>query len=357
MVDMAISSPPGAPGHISASDGTTTAAWREEGAASAVGCTGRSYRKGDGWNGVNQAQKVWERYCEFRRAPGQKCPDCWLLQRFCCCAEVDRHAHGRPLRLRVIVLMHPAELNELRSSNTAKLLLRFGAELSVWGLEDHAKMLQGLLELVPKSSAAPEEGKKPSISNAAVLFPSSNAIDAASLANSLAAERAQVVAERQHMDEQGKNVTLELSHPRTVIVLDGGWKETQKMNKTIDPRILRVRVTPDSYKMLGGYTATRKYDAKLKPERVQTAAAFLGLLNELQEDRESIDALSAGLNAFTAAFNQQLIYSGVQLAMQRAPCSITLRGSENNNISGRRTRLNGGYDADPASVNPLVTAD
>lgn len=149
--------------------------------------------------------QLHRRYLAFRADPGQRCPDCWLLRRFCCCAALPSSS----LPMHVVVLMHHTELGRprttalyavdhrsfahvgrgssdslasplssallhtdavvaaravsvmsrfhlcvrkhydscsarprLRASNTAKLLLHFGAQLLCWGVKDRRPMQQ-----------------------------------------------------------------------------------------------------------------------------------------------------------------------------------------------------------------------
>ena len=87
-------------------------------------------------------------------------------------------------------------------SNTAKLLLQFGAEPLVWGVQAHEARLHSILQ-------AERE-------HAVVLFPGPGAVEAHTLA-------------------KGSPGRTEL--PRIVVVLDGGWKEARKINQAIDERI------------------------------------------------------------------------------------------------------------------------
>uniref|UniRef100_A0A7S1WVN9 tRNA-uridine aminocarboxypropyltransferase n=1 Tax=Alexandrium catenella TaxID=2925 RepID=A0A7S1WVN9_ALECA len=203
---------------------------------------------------------------EFRADPGHRCADCWLLTTHCCCRDVA----AVRLRQHVVVLMHHAELNKRRGSNTAKLLLRFGAQLLVWGLAEHDHQLRKLL----------------SHSNALILFPAPGARRAADLAE---AARAGAPA------------------PDCIVVLDGGWKETRKMNQSLEPHVQRCCVSTATR---GEYGSTRKY-RNGERERVQTAGAFIALLRELGEDEGRVEQLASGLASFMGSFERQLHWSGV----------------------------------------------
>ncbi|CAJ1378867.1 unnamed protein product [Effrenium voratum] len=143
-----------------------------------------------------RSEKAWASFQAFLESPGDKCPRCWLMRRHCCCA-------GLPvleMRLKVFVLMHHLEIGQRKASNTAKLLLHFGAELLCWGVEEHDSRLQQVIQ-------DDEEGT-------VVLFPSESAIQAQSLAEA----------------------------PRQVVVLDGGWRECigcscQVTREKRDPRL------------------------------------------------------------------------------------------------------------------------
>mmetsp|Transcript_4594 Transcript_4594/g.9400 ORF Transcript_4594/g.9400 Transcript_4594/m.9400 type:complete len:256 (+) Transcript_4594:74-841(+) len=213
-----------------------------------------------------RAQAAWERYLDFRASPGHKCADCWLLTTHCCCSGI---ATVR-LRQRVIVLMHHTELNKRRGSNTAKLLLQFGAQLLVWGVEEHDRLLREFLEC----------------HRAVILFPAPGAKQAVDLA------------------EAAKDA---FTAPDCIIVLDGGWKETRKMNQSIDSRVTRCCVSTATRAQYGN---TRKYKNG-DGERVQTAGAFIALMKELGEDESRIEQLVGGLTSFMGSFERQLHWSGV----------------------------------------------
>eukprot|EP00927_Polykrikos_kofoidii_P049489 TRINITY_DN43536_c0_g1_i1.p1 TRINITY_DN43536_c0_g1~~TRINITY_DN43536_c0_g1_i1.p1 ORF type:complete len:323 (-),score=35.59 TRINITY_DN43536_c0_g1_i1:108-1076(-) len=242
-----------------------------------------------GWNGTSLSERAWKRYLEFRAENGHKCPDCWLLRDFCCCAavEIAKTQSGAAFRPRVLLVMHPTELNDRRGSNTAKLLLQFGAELCVWGYEEHEQRVANALSSSLLDTSLPNEG---SATSSVVLFPSEDAVDATELSRDLSQDSL-----------------------KNIVVLDGGWKEATKMNRRIDPRVTRVRVSSAA---LSDYKVTRKYNDANTPERVQTAAAFTALMAELKEDIACVRGLQDGLQAFMNAFERQCEYSGVFLAMQ-----------------------------------------
>lgn len=221
------------------------------------------------WDTQRRADMAWDRYHEFRENPGDKCGECWLLQKFCCCAGLQ----GIKLRQRVIVVWHYAELDRRRGSNTAKLLLQFGAEILVWGVREHEEKLQALLAA--------------ELENSVVLFPAPGAMQASEYA---------VQLQRREL-------------PRCIVVLDGGWKETRKINQAIDQRVTRCCVNVSREECQN----TRKYKAKECRNRVQTAAAFVALMKELGEAEPIVDELRAGLACFTEAFERQLHWSGVAL--------------------------------------------
>merc|ERR1712187_281728 len=189
------------------------------------------------WDLSRRAEKAWERYQVFCKAPGNRCASCWLLQQNCCCMCFA----GVTLQHRLVVLMHHSELDQRRGSNTAKLLVLLGAELFVWGVEEHDRRLRNLLE----------EEKDAAV----VLFPAPGAVKACELAASA-------------------ETTPRAPPPRKCkVVLDGGWKETRKMNQTIDPGITRCCVADATRSEYGG---TRKYKEG-QADRVQTLAAFVAM--------------------------------------------------------------------------------
>lgn len=243
-----------------------------------------------GWTLAQRAAYAWQKYVDFKRDPGQRCSDCWLLQRFCGCADFPQVV----LQMRVLVLMHPAEVGRLRASNTAKLLLRFGAKLLVWGHEEHdAQLRSALLQAEIHETAALQVSGlpqlDPSVGSVWVLFPSAAARSVASLANEL----------RRHRAVEEHQVGF-AALPQCVVVLDGGWKETRKMNASISDHVVRCIVASASREEYGG---TRKY--KEGPDdRVQTAAAFITLLKEAGETQEQVDKMKNCLALFTEAYER-----------------------------------------------------
>jgi len=79
------------------------------------------------------------------------------------------------------------------------------------------------------------------------------------------------------------------------------------MNQSIDPHVMRCCVSDATRSEYGG---TRKY-AGVDVARVQTAAAFVGLMKELGEDSLCVSELQAGLVGYTEAFDRQLRWSGM----------------------------------------------
>jgi len=175
---------------------------------------------------------------------------------------------GRP---RVLVLVHHLELGKHLGSNTAKLLFNFGGELFAWGIPEHDARLQSILE---------EEA-----SQTVVLFPSSGAIPASELGSGC--------------DEGDRHP----SSNKTILVLDGGWRECKRMNDWIDPCIQRCVVTSAAREEYGG---TRKYSRGSDGGRVQTAAAFIALMQELGHDPVEVSALKAGLAHFMNCWESQI---------------------------------------------------
>ncbi|CAE7929340.1 unnamed protein product [Symbiodinium sp. KB8] len=106
-----------------------------------------------------RSEQAWASYQAFLTMPGDKCTQCWLMRKHCCCKGLPRIE----TRLRVYVLMHRLEIGQRKASNTAKLLKHFGAELLCWGVEEHDARLQQLL-------VDDEEGT-------VVLFPSPDAVE------------------------------------------------------------------------------------------------------------------------------------------------------------------------------------
>lgn len=209
-----------------------------------------------------RAQKAWAAFQDFQAAPKHKCANCWLMARHCCCAGVPRLV----IRPRVVVVMHYAEFGRHLGSNTAKLLTLFGGELRCWGLAAEDGALQRLFAEDPEGSV--------------VLFPGPSAMPAAELA------------------ETGRR-------PRRIFVLDGGWKECKRINQWIPAAISRCVVTSASREEYGG---TRKYGGSSHDAdgRVQTAAAFIALMQELDEEPTHISAMKAGLAHFMECWESQI---------------------------------------------------
>eukprot|EP00928_Gymnodinium_smaydae_P090949 TRINITY_DN7465_c0_g1_i1.p1 TRINITY_DN7465_c0_g1~~TRINITY_DN7465_c0_g1_i1.p1 ORF type:complete len:287 (+),score=48.74 TRINITY_DN7465_c0_g1_i1:86-946(+) len=235
--------------------------------SAALQSTDRDYvaRTAEGQERV-RVSKAWDTYTKFVKEPGHKCSDCWLMRKHCCCAGLPI---GVTLRPKVAVVFHHLELGKHLGSNTAKLLLHFGAELFAWGVEEHDERLRQLLREDPEGTV--------------VLFPSPTAVTAADLARAG-------------------------DLPRCIVVLDGGWRECKKMNDGIDESIRRCVVTTAKREEYGG---TRKYggSAEEAAGRVQTAAAFACMLEELGEDPGHVDAVKAGLAHFMDCWEAQICRS------------------------------------------------
>lgn len=274
----------------------------------------------DGFDRLQRAEHAWAKYAAFKEDPGQRCAECWLLSRFCGCG--DRGALAVHLPVHVAVVMHYSELGRLRASNTAKLLLRFGAELLCWGVDGHDRRLRALLQ----EAAAARTADSCNYHGALVLFPASDACPAGELAAEYQRQRQTrpgcgTDKDRARGDEKSSRhmAPLEQQQPRPcIVVLDGGWRETRKMNQSIDPRILRCSLSSSSRCESKG---TRKYRGQ--DERIQTAAAFIALLRELGEDPAKVEELHDELRRFTQAFERQLQGSGVSLESRVQHATIT----------------------------------
>lgn len=216
---------------------------------------------------VERAHRSWASYREFLAVPGHKCPKCWLMRQHCCCIGMFRLS----VRPRVLVLVHHLELGKHLGSNTAKLLFNFGGELFAWGIPEHDARLQSILD---RESA-----------RTVVLFPSPGAKPASELASGC----------DESGNHQGSN--------QIILVLDGGWRECKRMNEWIDPRIQRCVVTTADREEYGG---TRKYSRGSDGGRVQTAAAFIALMQELGHDPVEVSALKAGLAHFMNCWESQI---------------------------------------------------
>mmetsp|Transcript_36068 Transcript_36068/g.84563 ORF Transcript_36068/g.84563 Transcript_36068/m.84563 type:complete len:291 (+) Transcript_36068:83-955(+) len=225
----------------------------------------------------SRAQVAWGRYCDFVAAPGHKCSRCWLLQTHCCCSGIPEVC----LRPHVVLVMHFSELEKHLGSNTAKVLLLFGAELIARGVPEQDQRLQEILDADPEGCA--------------VLFPSPEAQAAVDIA-----------AHNRLLQSENPGFASERRFPRCIIVLDGGWRECRKIDAAIPPHIRRCIVTTASREEYGG---TRKYggtDPKSDQGRVQTAAAFTALMQELEEDPGHVDALKRGLAHFMLCWETQI---------------------------------------------------
>jgi len=229
-----------------------------------------------------RASKHWAMYNSFLASPGNKCTSCWLMTKHCCCHAL-RELPAVQLRPRVVVVMHYLELGKHLGSNTAKLLFHFGAEMIAWGIEAHMQQLRKLLAEDPEGTI--------------VLFPGPGAVTAREFAALGCGARNGEEASARH-DRA----------PRRVVVLDGGWRECKKINESIDSRITRCVVTDARREEYGG---TRKYGdgSKTDATRVQTAAAFIALMQELGEDSAQVAVLKQGLAEFMAAWEGQICRS------------------------------------------------
>ncbi|CAJ1413437.1 unnamed protein product [Effrenium voratum] len=141
---------------------------------------------------------------------------------------------------------------------------QLGAELFCCGLPEHDQKLTELL--------------REDVSGTVVLFPSDLALPAAELA------------------------ALGDTEPRVrrVVVLDGGWAQCKKMNQWLDPALPRCFVNA-SREEFGG---TRRYRGITN--RVQTAGAFVALMRDLEEEPETVAAISESLGAFMDSFVAQM---------------------------------------------------
>eukprot|EP00933_Yihiella_yeosuensis_P077793 TRINITY_DN8868_c0_g1_i1.p1 TRINITY_DN8868_c0_g1~~TRINITY_DN8868_c0_g1_i1.p1 ORF type:complete len:293 (-),score=56.39 TRINITY_DN8868_c0_g1_i1:266-1144(-) len=247
------------------------------------------------------ARKCWDNFVQFQTNPGQKCPRCWRMTKFCCCLDIPKVQ----LRPKVLVVFHYEELGQHTATNTANLLLHYGAELYCCGLEEHDHRLHNFL-------AEDSDGTL-------ILFPSPDAVEASSFA--LKSHRdgdASTTAGGGVVDGVGNSSdgvaigggddaaseakSLE-DLPRRIVVLDGGWSQCKKMNAWLDPTIPRCVVKTASREEFGG---TRRYRAEGESGRVQTAAAFVALLRELGEDQTHVQAVSDGLVKFMQSFESQM---------------------------------------------------
>jgi len=217
-----------------------------------------------------RAEESWASYLAFVAEPKHKCGTCWLMKQHCCCAGLRRSPP--PLRPKVVVAFHYSELGRHLGSNTAKLLLHYGAELLAWGVEQHNKRLQNMIAEDPAGMM--------------VLFPGPGAVTGRDVA-----------ARRGRLQPN--------SEPRCIIVLDGGWRECKRINEFIDPSILRCVVTTATREEYGG---TRKYGKSGDQDgsRVQTAAAFVALMQELEEDPDHVAMLKADLAHFMSCWEAQI---------------------------------------------------
>mmetsp|Transcript_42097 Transcript_42097/g.78224 ORF Transcript_42097/g.78224 Transcript_42097/m.78224 type:complete len:268 (+) Transcript_42097:66-869(+) len=205
-----------------------------------------------------RAQKCWAMYCDFLSNSGVKCPRCWRVTTFCCCASIP----AVKLRPHVLVVFHHEELGQHSATNTAVLLLLLGAELFCCGHEEHDARLRALL--------------REDIEGTVVLFPSPGALPATALAAKAAI-------------------------PRRIVILDGGWAQCKKMNQWLGPALPRCYVETATREEFG---STRRYRGAA--HKVQTASAFAALWRELGEAQEEIAAVSQGLTAFMSSFEAQM---------------------------------------------------
>eukprot|EP00406_Dinophysis_acuminata_P038573 CAMPEP_0179357966 /NCGR_PEP_ID=MMETSP0797-20121207/78679_1 /TAXON_ID=47934 /ORGANISM="Dinophysis acuminata, Strain DAEP01" /LENGTH=215 /DNA_ID=CAMNT_0021073197 /DNA_START=1 /DNA_END=649 /DNA_ORIENTATION=+ len=160
------------------------------------------------------------------------------------------------------------------------------------GLE-HREAPRALRRGARPVGGGPGRGEDPA--GCVVLFPSPDAIDASALAAA--------------SSDPGCVARSAADLPRSILVLDGGWRECKKINGAIDAQITRCRVTTATREEYGG---TRKYGTHEKSGgnvRVQTAAAFIALMQELGEDPEHVTALKAGLAHFMGCWEAQICRS------------------------------------------------
>ncbi|CAE7943335.1 unnamed protein product, partial [Symbiodinium necroappetens] len=224
-----------------------------------------------------RAAKCWAMYCAFLANPGVKCPRCWRVTTYCCCAAMP----SLKLRPHVIVLFHHEELGQHSATNTAVLLLLLGADQFCCGHPEHDERLQALL--------------REDVAGTAVLFPSADALPAAALA-----EAAQP--------------------PRRIVILDGGWAQCKKMNQWLDPALPRCVVETATREEFG---ATRRYRGA-QSGRVQTASAFAALCRELREDPQDVQAVAQGLSAFMSSFEAQMGPAGRLTVLEQRAGGVAL---------------------------------
>eukprot|EP00439_Symbiodinium_sp_Y106_P027833 s2250_g3.t1 len=201
-----------------------------------------------------RSEQAWASYQAFLTMPGDKCTQCWLMRKHCCCKGLPRIE----IRLRVYVLMHRLEIGQRKASNTAKLLKHFGAELLCWGVEEHDARLQQLL-------VDDEEGT-------VVLFPSPDAVEAGSLA----------------------------AAPRQVIVLDGGWRECVRMNSWISRNMTAAVHCPRRAFRAMAKVAKSQVPPTSSVELAQVQKAIADLERKLQEVQNIHSIVEFDANALSA---------------------------------------------------------
>ncbi|CAE7441680.1 unnamed protein product [Symbiodinium sp. CCMP2456] len=194
-----------------------------------------------------RAAKCWEMYCAFLANPGVKCPRCWRVTTYCCCAAMP----SLKLRPHVIVLFHHEELGQHSATNTAVLLLLLGADLFCCGHPEHDERLQALL--------------REDVAGTAVLFPSADALPAAALAEAAA-----------RLTYSGTQATVAVGV--SGLMLKTGWAQCKKMNQWLDP------VT---FKLSGLRAALRGVSSKLPREKSFAAESGRELQFHLPRVRES----------------------------------------------------------------------
>ena len=179
-----------------------------------------------------------------------RCDYCALTVGFCVCSQLDELRFNTVGR--VAVLMNTKE--KYRSSNTAKIIERIlNANLLISGVDDAE-----LNQIVAQG-------------NCFVLFPSEGA---------LTWEEAKL---------PGDN--------RTIIVLDGTWRQARRLNQAIPLHVPRIKVSPTS---LSQFLCRRQTN----PDRVCTVEALSMLYKDMGRDAESVQ-LERGLGVLLEGFNKQ----------------------------------------------------
>eukprot|EP00397_Hematodinium_sp_SG-2012_P052039 GEMP01061319.1.p1 GENE.GEMP01061319.1~~GEMP01061319.1.p1 ORF type:complete len:331 (+),score=60.53 GEMP01061319.1:76-1068(+) len=197
----------------------------------------------------------------FDPAKTVRCRHCWFHKKGCICSQVPPSLCVS-MPFETIVVMHPSEVLRPSSSNTAKLLLWWGARRCIYGLLEDMEYLS----------------QQFATRRCAILFPSEDAVEP-------------------NLNETGN----EGNDIETIVILDAGWSPARAMNRGLVSSVTRWKLNLQRAEQDSKYGRTRKYVGA--PEsRTQTAHAYCELLRVLGINNEVVDQMIAGVRLSAAEF-------------------------------------------------------